>query len=374
MKHVSIMEKSIFIAIIIAIAAVLWILSGNMPDNSAPESVKQSEQQASEPTEQPSSATIPEVRVRDLTAQVMDDYIEVTGRTQASRQVIVRAETTGAIKTLNVQKGDRVTAGQVIAKLGVKDRSAQLEEARQRFKQREIQYKASKELAEKGYNSRVRLAEKKAELEAARAQVKQAQEEITSIYIKAPFNGIVNQQMVEIGDYVRNGDEIVEIVDLNPIEVSGFLTEKQLNQVQEGDNIDAKLLSNQLINGTVTFIAAAADQQTRTFEMEMTVANNDMSIKEGLTAKILVPFKENNAYKVSPSILSLTDDGRVGVKIVNTQNIVEFIPVTLLKDTTDYLWITGLPNPVRIITVGQEFISAGQEVKPIISNDEGGLL
>jgi multidrug efflux system membrane fusion protein len=102
--------------------------------------------------------------------------------------------------------------------------------------------------------------------------------------------------------------------------------------------------------------------------MEMTVANDDQTIKEGLTAKILIPYQEDKAFRVSPSVLSLADNGAVGVKIVNAQNIVEFKPVQLLKDTPDYLWISGLPDTVTLITVGQEFVVTGQKVTPIKNN------
>ena len=368
------MKKSLLLAIIISIVAILWILSGVMGErtqSSLNSDVQETPQNLSEPA--PIAEKIQEVRVRQLTAQAMDDEIEVTGRTQASRQVIIRGETEGQISSLKVKKGDVVSKGQVLARLETRDRNAKLEEARQLLKQRQIQFNASKELAEKGFNSRVRLAEKEAELQSARSQVKQAEEELSRIIIRAPFGGIINNQMIEIGDYVSRGNDMFEIVDLSPIEISGFLTEKQIDGITEGDMTSAVLLNGQVVEGKVTFIAAAADVQTRTFQMEMTVANDDSSIKEGLTAKIMVPFKEDNAFKVSPSVLSLADDGTVGVKTVNDNNIVEFKPVRLLKDTPDYLWISGLPSNIQLITVGQEFVIPGQKVKPVESEEQGLL-
>jgi len=367
------MKKSIFIALFITVIAFAWIFSGTLQKDKAPlnniNATNEVDQNSTEDTK-----NITDVRVRNLSAQTMKDTIEITGRTKASRQVMVAAETQGQIETLNVEKGAYIKAGQVIAKLKAKDRHAKLDEAKQLLKQREIQFRASKELNAKGYNSKVKLAQTKAELETARALVKQAQEELRNIIITAPFSGIVNQQLVEIGDFVTTGEALIEIVDLKPIKISGFLTEKQISHVKEGDDISAILLNNVLVDGEITFIAAAADIQTRTFEMEMTVDNEDSSLKEGLTAKILVPYEQENAYKISPSILSLADDGQIGVKIVNAQNIVEFKAVELLKDTPDYLWVAGLPNTVRVITVGQEFVIEGQEVNPIQSNDKGGLL
>ncbi len=362
------MNKSILIALVITVVAALWILSGFNGEEESSTNALETVGQISEADLK--QKDILEVRVQNLTAQMMDDEIEVTGRTQASRQVIIRAETEGQIASLQVDKGDKVKKGQVLARLEVRDRSARVEEAQQILKQREIQFNASKELAEKGFNSRVRLAEKEAELQSARAQVKQAQEELSDIVIRAPFGGIINDQMIEIGDYISKGDELLEIVDLNPIEISGFLTEKQIDSLSEGDIASAVLLNTQVVEGTVTFIAAAADINTRTFKMEMTVPNQDHAIREGLTAKILVPFKEDKAYKISPSILSLADDGTVGVKTVNSNNIVEFRPIKFLKDTPDYLWIGGLPDSIQVITVGQEFVVSGQKVKPIQSQGQ----
>ena len=368
------MKKSILIALVMTMAAVIWMLSGVLGQKSQEDAsnIVVSDTSKVAPPDNTKEEKIPQVRVRQLTAQLMDDDIEVTGRTQASRQVVLRAEAEGRIKSLRIKKGDFVQTGQVIATIDVRDRVAQLEQARQLLKQRDIQYKASKELADKGFNSAVRLAEKEAELKAARAQVKLAQEKLNLTTITAPFDGIINDKMVEIGTYVSSGNEIAEIVDLTPMKIIGFLTEKQIDGLKTGDLANAVLLNGRVVEGQVSFIASAADVTTRTFAMEMTVDNNDLSIKEGLTAKILVPFKQDNAYKISPSILSLADDGAIGVKIVNANNRVEFKPVTLLKDTPDYLWITGLPNDVRIITVGQEFVISGQRVEPVLVETNKG--
>lgn len=361
------MKKSILIALIICIAAVLWMASGMTKGDADKETAQTSEKNSEQNSTENAKSEIAEVRVQNLTAQVMDDEVEVTGRTQASRQVIIRAETQGQVASLKIKKGDMVKQGQVLAQLEARDRNAKLSEAQQILKQRDIEYQASKELAEKGYNSRVRLAEKEAELQTARAQLKQVQDELSNIVIKAPFGGIINGQMIEIGDYVSTGDELFEIVDLNPVEITGFLTEKQIGSLKEGDTASAVLLNSQVVQGKVTFVAAAADKETRTFAMELTVDNADQAIKEGQTAKILVSFKEDKAYKISPSILSLDDDGTIGVKIVNANSQVEFIPVTLLKDTPDYLWVSGLPDTVQLITVGQAFVVPGQTVKTVLS-------
>lgn len=366
------MKKSIFIAIFIAILAAVWVMSGVLGDKDQAQIVRGSADAPLAPDLTGSQDDIPDVRVQNLSAQQMNDKIEVTGRTQASRQVNVSAETDGQVVSISVDKGDIVAKGQTLAKLGLRDRSARVSEAQQLLNQRQIQYDAAKELTEKGFTSRVRMAEARSQLESARAQLKMARVELSNINIIAPFDGVVNDQMVEIGDYVSKGNMMFDLVDLSPIEIVGFLTEKQMEYVTEGSLAQAELLRGEEVSGKITFIAAAANPQTRTFRMEMTIDNQDHSIKEGITAKLKIPVKETSAYKVSPSILSLADDGTVGVKIVNAEKIVEFVPIRLLKDTTEYLWIGGLPESVQIITVGQEFVVPGQSVNPVLS--EGNSL
>jgi len=355
-----IMIKSISVAVIIAILAVVWVMSGvvgqkdqKTPQNEAPSEVTLNEKE------------IPTVQIKSLSAETLKDTVSVTGRTQAARQVFVSAETEGQIASLMVEKGDIVKKGDLLAKLEVKDRSARVREAEQLIKQRQIQYDAAKKLSERGFSSDVRVAEARAQLESAKALLKQAKVELSNIVIRAPFGGVINNKMIEVGDYVTNGTQLFDLVDLDPIELTGFLTEKQLVKIEAGGNAQATLLDGRQVNGEITFIASAADPQTRTFIIEITVPNQDMSIKEGLTAKISIPTKQVQAYKISPSILSLADDGTVGVKIVDDSNLVQFVPIILLKDTKEFLWVGGLPDSIRLITVGQEFVIAGQEVDAI---------
>lgn len=356
------MIKSIIVAVIISIAAILWVASGAINKNPTAQGQNQ------EPTQEAglSEVEIPSVQIRAMTADILKDTVTVTGRTQAARQVFVSSETSGQIASLSVDKGSIVSQGDVLARLEAKDRAARVAEAEQLIKQRQIQYDAALKLSEQGFTSTVRLAEARAQLETAKTQLKQATIELSNIVIRAPFDGVINDKMIEVGDYVTNGTQLFDLVDLNPIKMTGFLTEKQMVKISQGSAAQVTLVEGNIIDGEVTFIASAADPQTRTFILEITASNEELSIKEGLTAKIEIPTKEVVAYKISPSILSLADDGTVGVKIIDDNNIVQFVPIRLLKDTKEFLWVGGLPDDnVRLITVGQEFVMAGQQVNPM---------
>ena len=117
---------------------------------------------------------ITEVQVADLQAEMMKDDVVVTGRTQASRKVNLSAEINGQIASIKVKKGQIVKKGDVVAQLETQDRAARVTEAEQLVNQRQIQFTAAEDLSEKGFNSKVRLAEARAQLESAKAQLKQA--------------------------------------------------------------------------------------------------------------------------------------------------------------------------------------------------------
>ena len=363
------MKKSVFIAIAIACLTGLWLFSGSFAsDEKEPLS-----QEAPSSDELKANEELVEVRVRDLIAEAMIDDITVTGRTRSSRKVDLKSEIDGQIVEILVEKGVSVKRGDVLATLDVKARAARVREAEELLKQRQIQYNAAKELEEKGFNSRVRLAEARAQIELARASLKSVRIELADTKIRAPFDGVINNQYIEIGDFVSKGQDIFRIVDLDPLEITGFVTEKNIMQLNIGSKTEISFINGSKIEGELTYIASAADEQTRTFEIEISVPNEGYLIKEGITAEITIPLEQQKAYKISPSVLALLDDGSVGVKILDENDVVQFVPIVLLKDTPDYLWVSGLPDQIRLITVGQEFVLEGQTVKSV-SADEAGLL
>lgn len=354
-------KSSIFIALAIVVIAVVWVASGLIFNDKAESETSSKASQHIEKSEK-----VPEVRVERVFAQKMSDTLDITGRTQASQSVIIKSETQGRIRALHFDKGDHVEAGQLLVELEINDRAAKVEEARQLVNQRRIQHNAAQELEAQGYNSKVRLSEALAQLELAKAQLKQAQIDLSDVNVTAPFSGIINDKMVELGDYVQTGGDIAHLVQLNPIEVKGFATEKQIDYLTEGMEVSSTLLNGESLIGDLSFIAAAADENTRTFAFEATMENEDGAVKDGLTATIHVPMVEDQAYQIPSAVLSLADDGTVGVKIVNEYNEVVFLPINVIKDSQDSIWVTGLKHEsVLLITVGQEFVVAGQTVKPI---------
>lgn len=359
------MRRSIITALILAVLGIGWIASGQFGTDEAADAGPGAANSnvASAPPKQ--TARLPmQVRVADLKAVMRTERVDVTGRTEASRTVQIRAQTYGQVRQLLRERGDTVEKGAPIARLHLDDRGAKLAEAKASLRQREIEYKAAQSLQEKGFRSETDEAAAQARLDGARAVVEQMEIDIARTTFRAPFDGMIDSGHIELGDYVAVGDITATVVDLDPLLVVGNVSERQVNSLHEGMPGIVRLIDGTERDGIIRFVAPVAEPSTRTYRIELEVHNADVAIRAGLTAKIEVPVSESAAHFVTPSTLTLNDDGVIGVKIVTADNLVSFRPVEIIADEPDGVWLGGLPESIRLITVGQEFVLDGERVEP----------
>jgi len=353
---------SLSVALLIAAAAVLWVASGQYLGSAEPEPRK-------EPAKIAGSSSVPEVRVNTQTAKPRTDELRIQGQTKANRKVMVQAQTHGRIKELLVAKGDFVEQGEVLAQLAEEDRPAKLREAKALLEQRRLELEAARRLNQRGHRSDTQLAAAKAAFQEAQASVEAARTALDNTTIYAPFAGRVGETMAEVGDFMRSGRELLRLTDLDPLIVQANVNERAVGQIAPGTQAKAELVTGEQVEGTVTFIASEANDRTRTFEIEMQVPNADGRLRDGVTAQMTVPLKQRVAHYVKPSVLTLNDAGKVGVKVLDDDDRVRFREVDLLADKPEGVWITGLPETVTFITLGQNFVTVGQEVKPVTEGE-----
>jgi membrane fusion protein, multidrug efflux system len=313
---------------------------------------------------------IPTVRVRTITAAMRQQEVIVRGQTQALRKVQVRAETAGKVAHIRADKGTMVKKGDTICELNVDARRAMLEQARATMKQRELEYEASKTLAEKGFRSPTSVAGDLAAYQAAKAEVERMEKELENTKIRAPFDGVVDDRMVDVGDYLSPGQPCALVVGLDPFLVVGRVSEQDVHYIKIGNTGWAKLVTGERIEGKVRFVAKSSDAATRTFRVELEFSNKDGAIRDGITAEIHIAAATVEAHRISPAILSLDDAGEIGVRIVDQSRRVRFVRVKIIGDGPDGVWVTGLPHQVTIITVGQDFVNEGQIVNPVPDNGQ----
>ena len=284
------------------------------------------------------------------------------GRTESNRNVLVSSETNGIVEEIFVKKGDFVNKDQILCKLSTDSRKAKLDEARALMLQKKLEWDASKVLVEKGYRSQTKAAGSKAAYDASKALVIQMEEELENINIRSPFDGFFNDNLAEVGDFLSIGMPCGQVVDYNPILVIGQVSEQEIKKIKSGIQGYAVLSTGEKLDGLLSYVSKTADSKTRTFRIELEINNSNFEIKDGITAELFIPTKKVQAHLIPPSSLTLDSEGKIGIRHISPNNEVIFSDVEIIGDEKELIWVTGLPEEITLITIGQEFVIEGQKV------------
>lgn len=319
-------------------------------------------------------------------AEVTESAVVLRGRTEASREVDVMAEIAGRVISEPLKRGSEVEAGETLcaidpgtrptalaeAEARLPEAHARLAEAEARLAEAEINDRAARGLIESGFASETRVAGTAAAVEsalaavesarvglqAAEAGVTAARTEFARLTITAPFGGILESDTAELGTLLQPGAHCASILRLDPIKLVGFAPETEVERIAIGARAGARLTSGREISGRVTFLARTADEATRTFRVEVEVPNSDLSIRDGQTVEIAIAADGEPAHLLPASALTLNDDGLLGVRIAE-DGLARFVPVSILRDSVEGVWLSGLPEQAEVIVVGQEYVTDG---------------
>ena len=189
--------------------------------------------------------------------------------------------------------------------------------------------------------------------------------ELNRTEVKAPFSGYI-EKIVKPGNFLERGQICATIIQLNPITFVAEVPESDINKVSEGQQVVLNLITGETIEGELTFVSKSASSLTRTFKVEAEIENKNGLIRDGITSEMIIKTSKIKAHKITPSVLMLNDKGILGIKVIRDLEIVKFLPVTILEDSEDGIWVTGIPNQIQLITQGQGFVEDDQKV--LVSN------
>ncbi len=324
------------------------------------------------------SAPLPSVQIATYTAQPMQIEVPLRGRTSAKSSVSAVAETPGIVDDVHVTKGQTVAVGDALCTLDQGTRAAAVAQAKAGLAQAEaglvqaqLDFDTNAELRAKGLAApntgrglEVALSGAKASLSAAQAGLDNAQAELDRTEIRAKVAGVVQDPVATAGAMLGQGQPCATIVQLNPMVFLGQVPESRIGLAKLGLDATITTVTGTKVDGKVTFISAIADNATRSFPVEIEFPNEDMSIRDGVTAEAIVTLGTAPGHLLPQSVLTLDDEGVLGVRTVE-DGVVAFHEITIVSDTREGVWVTGLPLSADVITVGQENVTAGQAVKAV---------
>ncbi|RPE70955.1 multidrug efflux system membrane fusion protein [Pacificibacter maritimus] len=309
------------------------------------------------------------VAVETVTSEKVTQYYQAEGQALPDRDTILRSETSGDVAEVLVRKGQDVAMGDVIARLDPTRNIADVSRAAEELARAQREFDNAQTLLERGVSTADRVSVARAALAAAQAQVAAAADEAQSLTITAPFAGRVEMLDIDQGEYVAAGTEVGRLVDITPLTVAIQASQQSLNALSVGQIASVNFITGEEREGVVSFVGTSAAAETRTFLVEVEVPNDDGAIPAGISAEVIIPTGEVSAHFLSPSIVSLDSQGQLGVKTVDSNNVVQFYPTELVRAQIDGVWVAGLPEEVDLITVGQGYVNAGETVAPMPGED-----
>lgn len=341
-------------AIFVFLALIVWLASGVLFNTETVEAAK------------PISTTNPAARnfkvvVQEIVARAHPNTIVLQARSEADKVVTVASETGGTISSLPVEKGAFVQKGQIICRIDVGAREAQLAQARAQRDARKLEVNAARTLVQQGHMSKSQMAAAQANFDASIAAVKAALVELERTKIRAPFDGILDRQPVKIGHFMSPGQPCGTIIDKDPLLIVGYVAENQINRVSVGARGTAKMSTGELAAGKIRYIAETPNLTTRTFRVELEVPNKDLLLRDGMTAELIINAGEVVASRVPQSVLTLAGDGRLGVRVIDNGRVT-IRPVQVIADDQDGAVVTGLAASELVIMRGGEYTRDGREV------------
>lgn len=338
--------------------------------------------------EKPSGTPVPIVEERlvevvEVVPRPISYTLSAVGSLKTPEQVTISPKKAGIISKIFVREGDQVRKGQVLVQLDEVDARLQVERAEARVREAEASLETNrstlaryKRLLEskviplqtyEDLNLKVTLDE--ARLDLARADLNLARQNLLDHQILSPIEGMVSLKMASIGDHVNVApkDEILKIVQMDPLELEFYIPETWVGKVRKGTRIQftVKAFSEEKQSAILQMISPAADPATRNVKMKATASNPHYRLKPGFFAEITIPVGGNTHGLLVPESAFLSQEGMHYVFVV-LQGVVHRREVELGIRVDGKVEITkGIRSGEQVITAGHEQLREGMKVRII---------
>jgi len=344
-------------AILVLVAAGIWVGTGKFA------SVGSEEANAAIPAKDESAAATAESEaatlrtVAAITPEITEHAraIRISGVTDADKRSVLAARTSGVILSLPIAEGASVAAGETVMTIEGPELAAAVETAKAALTQRKQELDVAEKLYRSGNTAELQLIGQRAALSQAKAAADR-------LALNAPFAGVIDIVDVELGEWVQTGTPIATLLALDPIIVRAEVSEVDVGYVEVGDKVEVKLVNGAMAEGTVRHLSRVATGNTRTYPVEVVLPNPDHRIPAGMTAELKLFAAPVKTVTVPRSVITLSDEGELGLRVLDADNVTHFASVELIDDTPSGLVLAGVDAGTRIIVAGQDLVRDGEKV------------
>jgi membrane fusion protein (multidrug efflux system) len=318
------------------------------------------------------------VRIWPAETRRVRPYLETTGTLKAFEEVIVSSEVDGILKAIPVDEGTPVGTGTLLAEINetdyrldrqrseaaLKQAQASLANAKAEYKRKETLYQ--EELITKqqfdDISTKVTLAE--AEIDRAKATLAISREKHVRTKIYSPLVGAVKEKKVSVGDYVRNGTPLFQLIKINPLKLNFTISEKDVAALKIGQEVvfGVDAFVEKSFKGKINLLYPNVEERTRTLQAEAVVPNADRMLKPGYFARVQIYTQPARDAVVVPITALLYDGPTIRVFVVNGNKAQERMIKTGNKYGEVVEILEGLQEKEQVVVVGQNNLSDGVKV------------
>lgn len=300
----------------------------------------------------------------------IDASISMSSTIEAERQVSVHAEATGRIVKLEVEEGEQVKEGQLLARVKYDAQSSLLQRAETSLEKSEIDYQRMKELYDRGAASKEELDNVELALRQARLDRQDRSREVKNTRVKAPFAGTLTERLVAEGGFVTSGQQLFSITDFDTLVARVYVPEKELDRIRVGQiaQVVGKAAQGRSGEGTVARIAPIVDASTGTVKVTITLPP-ELAGKEGflpgMYAEVTLTTETRKDVTLVPKPALVRDEDQTYVFVVDGDRATRRVLEVGLSDDKSVEVLSGVQAGETIIVAGQAGLKDGALVEVV---------
>ena len=308
----------------------------------------------------------PKTRVETLLLEPTSftDVIEVTGTVEAIDDATLSAQTDGPV-TMLLELGTRVDKGTPVAKIDAEEAESAVEQAKAQYELAQDRFERQQPLYRDSVISALEFEQVRSERNQARAALNQAQTRLADAILEAPFAGTIEDRFLEVGEQAAPGTRLARLVNTRRVKITAGIPERYANDIETGTpvQLDFRRYGAGVRTADVTFVGNTIDPQSRTFTVEITVSNENRTLKPEMGVNLRVTRAVLDSALVLPRTAVLRDETGTHVYVVDrsdTTAVARNREITLGPETGGSVVAdSGLAAGEEVIIVGQNNVSPG---------------
>jgi RND family efflux transporter MFP subunit len=312
-------------------------------------------------------------------ADTFTHYLELQGNVSTKKLLTVYPEYSGVLSRVYVKEGQRVTKGQILAKVDDGGMSQQLAQAQIQANLAKTTFERQERLWNQKIGSEIQFLQAKSNYEAQEAAVNQMQQQIAKTTVRAPFSGTIDEVITDQGSVVGAGQSpLLRIVNLDDMYIETDVPERYITDVTKNKKVAVEFpVLGKTIETKIRQAGDVINATNRTFRVEIAVPNKDHSIKPNLTAKLKInDYTNENALLIPLSIISENAKGEQYIYVIkgkdsNNEGVANRVIIETGKSQGDLIEVLkGIENDAEIIKDGARTVKNGQTVKVLNTKTE----